>query len=342
MARLMLLLGIGLICLSKTAFCQVRDSIFLYNGQVLIGAVQGANLGTISIDDRDLKMQKIKLYKIKTLKIYQPFKIGTVQKELFHGFLKASNKPGWIIIVPDDGPEIPTPIINLALLISLEKNFFKRLDGNLSAGLSYTKSSGIGQVNFSTSITFATKLFEYQLSASELASIDSSKISRDNESAQLFVAYDLTASWFLSAAIQYQRNLELSLARRYLGMTGIGNKLIIKKDWQILAVTGLSYSQEKSTENVESGLLLEIPLMFRFNYYQFSHPDIQISSTQTVYFSLTQSGRVRYDGTINFSWQLIRYFYLTINPYSNYDSKPPSTSGSTFDFGIVVSISYKF
>ncbi len=109
-----------------------------------------------------------------------------------------------------------------------------------------------------------------------------------------------------------------------------------------MAVTGMSFSTEKSTEGVSSDLLYEIPLMFQFNFYQFQNPDIQITSNQSVYYSLSQSGRIRYDGSTNFSWQLIRYFYLNINPYINFDSKPPAGSGSTFDFGLVVGLSYKF
>ncbi len=235
-----------------------------------------------------------------------------------------------------------TPITHIFQLVSLETNFLKRLSGNISAGLSFTKSSEIGQVNFSANVQFATKLFEYQLSATSIGSIDSGKFSRDNENVQFFSSYDLNTSWFLSAGAQYQRNLELSISRRFLGMLGGGNKLFIRKNWRLLASTGVTFSQEKSTDDVSSGLLLDIPIIFQFNFYQFRHPDIQISSIQTLYFSLSQQGRVRFDGNTTFSWQLIRYFYLNISPYSNYDSKPPAGNGNTFDYGIVVGLSYKF
>jgi hypothetical protein len=87
--------------------------------------------------------------------------------------------------------------------------------------------------------------------------------------------------------------------------------------------------------------LLEIPVMLRYNFFQFHHPNIQISSQQSLYFGLTQKGRIRFEGNTTFSWQLIRYFYLNINPYSNYDNQPPS-GNSNYDYGVVVSISYKF
>ena len=328
--------------LCSTAFCQEKDSIILYNGQILIGEVKQANLGIISIDDIDLKIVNVKLLKIKTLIINERFKIETIDKKFYYGSMRTTNKEGWVDILNVDGKIIPVHVTHIFQLISLEAGFFNRLTGNVSAGLSFTKSSAIGQVNFSANVQYSTKLIDYNLSLSSLGSIDSSKYSRDNENAQLLTTYDLSGSWFLAAAIQYQRNLELSIARRYLGLAGAGNKLFSKKTWRLLALTGITVSQEKSIEGASSAALFEVPFSLIFNFYQFQHPDIQISSTQTVYLSVSQKGRVRYDGNTSFSWQLIRYFYLNINPYINFDNQPPSGSASNFDFGIVVGLSYKF
>jgi hypothetical protein len=337
----------AIVCCASFAFImkgfgQGKDTIILYNGQILIGMVQDASLGSLTIDDIDLKMQSIKFFKIRRLIIVERFKIETIDRRIVYGSMKTSDRDGWVDIQTIDGSKIPLHITSIYQLISLETNFFRRVNGNVSAGFSFTKSSGIGQTNFSANVRFATKLINYNLSISTIASIDSGRLSRDNENAQLFAAYDLTSTWFLATSAQYQRNLELSIARRYLGLFGAGDKLFIKKSWRLLAVSGITISQEKSTEDASSTLLFEIPLVFQFNYYHFNHPDIQINSNQAVYFSLSQPGRVRYDGSTDFSWQLIRYFYLKVSPYANFDSEPPAGSASTFDFGIVVGLSYKF
>jgi hypothetical protein len=342
MFRIIFILSLTACCFNTQSFCQTKDSIILYHGETLIGDVQGSSLGSISIDDIDLKMLNIKLFKIKTLITHDLFKIETVDKHIYYGTLRTSDKDGWVDIHLKNGTIIPIHITKIYQLTSMESDILKRLNGNVSAGLSFTKSSKIGQVNFSATVQLATKLFEYQLSVSSIGSIDSGKYSRDNENVFLVNSYDLTPAWFISGAGQYQRNLELSISRRYLFMLGAGNKLIIKKNMRLLATTGMTFSQEKSIEGVSSGLLFEIPVMFQFNYYQFQHPDIQISSTQTVYFGISQNGRIRYDGSTNFSWQLIRYFYLNLSPYTNFDSRPPAGSSSNFDFGIVFGLSYKF
>lgn len=326
----------------SAGFCQRGDTVYLYNGQVLIGEVQGGSLGTLYIDDIDMKVVKVKFYKIRKMNISETFKFTTIGKQTFYGVLTATQRPGWGVVYDETGLAIPLALVDILDLIPLNKEFFKRLVGNLSAGFSYAKSSEIGQLNLSTAVGFATRRWEFQLQASEIASIDSGKFSRDNESIQLFGAYTVSKNWFLSSALQYQRNLELSIARRYLELFGAGNKLVVRDSWQLYAITGISVTQEKSTEGIVNPTALEIPLMFRFNFYKFQHPDIQITTSWTGYFSLTEQGRFRYDGTTSFSWQLIRYFYLTINPYSSFDTKPPSGTGAKFDFGVAMSITYKF
>ncbi len=82
----------------------------------------------------------------------------------------------------------------------MDANFFKRLNGNVAAGLSFTKSSGIGQVTFSANIQYATKLVNYQLISSSISSIDTGNFSRDNENVQLLASYDLTPTWFIGTA----------------------------------------------------------------------------------------------------------------------------------------------
>jgi hypothetical protein len=168
----------------------------------------------------------------------------------------------------------------------------------------------VGQLNLNSSVLYQTKKFDYELSASAISSIDSSEFSRDQENAAFFVAYSFRPAWFLAGAVGYQRNLELSLASRYQELIGAGNKVFIRKYWQLLAMSGLTFNQETSTSGTYSGLLLEIPITLRFNFYKYRHPNIQINSTKSIFFSLSQKGRFRYDNNTEFSWELVKDFYF--------------------------------
>ena len=340
--RIAFIIGVSICFISNKSFSQAQDTVVLLKGQMLIGEVKYADLGNITIDEIDLKVQNVKLYKIKKLVVSRKLKIETIDKKFYFGTLKAAEKEGWVEIQMTSGETVAIPIINIFQLISIEGNILKRLYGNVTVGFSFNKSSDIGQLNVSADINYSAKKLDYMLMINAIGTLDSGKFSSDNINAQFASDYALTETWFLGAGLQYQRNLELSIARRYLGLAGVGNLLFIKRNWRLAALTGITFSQEKSLEGVSSGLLYEIPLIFQFNFYQFRHPDIQINSRQAIYFSLSQPGRVRYNGNTSFSWQLIRYFYLTLSPYTNFDSEPPAGNNSTFDYGVVFGISYKF
>ena len=232
-------------------------------------------------------------------------------------------------------------ITDISQIIAIEKRFFVGLDGSLSAGFSYSKSSEIGQVNLSSSVHYATNKLDYLVSLSMNGSIDSSKYSRDREDAGFFVAYNTGPAWFAAASFNYQRNIELSIARRYQEWIGGGNKVFVRQNWILMLTSGLAFNQEKSTAGTTSGLLLEIPIGTRFNFFKYQHPNIQITSTQTVYFSLSQKGRVRFSSNTTFSWELIKNFRLNINPYTSYDNQPPE-GNSNYDYGVAISLAFTF
>jgi len=341
MHRVSLILLLLAEILTKTSFGQTKDTIVFYNGQVLIGDIRSGQFGEITINDRDLKLLQVKQYKIKWLTTDNRFRLQTNDKADYTGRLDRTGKNGWVNIILDNGDTISTLITHISLIIALEKKFLVGLDGSLTAGFSYAKSSDIGQTNLSSSIHYASNKFDYLLSVSINGSIDSSKYSRDREDMGIFVTHSIGPSWFLAVSFNYQRNLELSIARRYQELVGGGNKLFVRPNWVLLATSGIAFNQEKSTSGVASGLLLEIPLSLRFNFFKYRQPNIQISSTQTMFFSLSQSGRMRFNSNTSFSWELVKNFRLNINPYLNYDNQPPE-GNSNYDYGISVGLTFTF
>ena len=327
--------------LTSSAFGQTKDTIVFYNGQVLIGDIRGGAFGEISINDRDLKILQVKQYKIRTLTTDNRFRLETNDKQEYIGRLEKAGKDGWVNIILDNGDTLLSLITHISQIIAIEKRFLVGLDGNLSAGFSFAKSSGIGQVNLSSNIHYATNKLDYLVSLSMNGSIDSSKYSRDREDAAFFVAYNTGPAWFAAASFNYQRNIELSIARRYQEWIGGGNKVFVRQNWVLMLTSGLAFNQEKSTSGTTSGVLLEIPLGTRFNFFKYQNPNIQITSTQTVYFSLSQKGRVRFSSNTTFSWELIKNFRLNINPYVSYDNQPPE-GNSNYDYGVAISLAFTF
>lgn len=327
---------ISIVCFAETSR---RDTVRLYNGQILIGEIRQVEGGILTIKDADLSEIKVKLYKIKSMQSPQEFRITTVHKEQYYGYIKPAANGRINIMRSNDSLPVNLGIEEINLMVALENTFLQKLKGSLGLGFSYTKSSDIGQLNFNANLAYAGRSFEHELNASAIGSIDSSKFSRDNENLELLSLYNITPTWFGSVLLTYQRNLELSIARRYQEMIGGGKKLWVRKNLQLSLMSGIAFNQEKNTSGDESKLLIEIPVSLRFNLYQFSHPNIQITTSQTGYISMSQLGRIRFSGTSSFRVELLDDFYFNVNPYTNYDSKPP-VEGNKFDFGVTFGLSY--
>ena len=326
---------------TNSALGQTKDTIVLFGGQRLIGDIRNGAYGEVTINDKDFKILQVKQYKIRTLTTDNRFRLETKDKQEYIGRLEQAGKDGWVNIILDNGDTLLTLITDISQIIAIEQKFLVGLDGSLSAGFSYAKSSDIGQVNLSSSVHYATNKFDYMINVSMNGSIDSSKYSRDREDAGVFVAYSTGPAWFAAASFNYQRNIELSIARRYQELIGGGNKIFVRQNWTLLASSGIAFNQEKSTAGTTSGMLLEIPVGVRFNFFKYQNPNIQISSTQSVFFSLSQKGRIRFSSNTTFSWELIKNFRLNINPYTSYDNQPPE-GNSNYDYGVAISLAFTF
>ncbi len=319
-----------------------KDTIFLRNGEMLIGDIKELHLGMLSFDSKDVGLVSLKTSKIKTINSSaDTLRIETSDKAIYYGALKPSGKAGWVIIVTELHHHM-VEISSINSLLLYKNRFWDNLSGSVSSGFSYSRSSGIGQLNMNFSVTYTAKRLEISLSGSGIASIDTSSFSRDREDFDITALYNLKGMWYSLGSLDYQRNLQLSISRRFQESLAGGYKVVFSRNFQIMGLAGLSVSQEQSTTGIDENFLCEVPAGFSLDYYKFSHPNIQISSQHVFYTGITQWGRVRYDSNTTLNWELFKDFSFSLNLYLNFDSRPPDATAGSMDYGTVVGLSYKF
>lgn len=321
-----------------------KDTLFFNNGEVLIGELKEITYGKATFDSDAIGLITIKMYKIRSAHTtIGTLRVETTDNRKLYGKLEPTKSRDTVYVV-DSVSRIKVPLNQINSVITFRRSFFDQLDGNVSAGFSFSHSSSIGQVNLNGNIKYTSRWLETELTVSTLASIDSSHYIRDQETEQLSSYHYIKSSdWFAGAAISHQRNQELSLAYRYQGMLGGGNKFLTSETINAIALTGIAFSKEKSIDGVSTGgTEMEIPLILQIDFFKYTHPNMQVTMNNAGYISLTQAGRYRYDGSITFAWELIKDFSLTLNLYGNYDSKPLDLGSNKIDYGLVMGLAYKF
>ena len=318
------------------------DTLYFKNGQIVFGNLKKIDLGYLTFDGEDLSLMTIKISKIKTIaaskKIYR---IETTNHKNLFSTIKQSDQSGYVNVGDD---KKGWNLIYLRDISSLsyfnsEKNIW---EGNISSGYSYSKNSNIGRFNLDGSLRYLLKKAEFSTSVSSIITQQNASFSRDNESVNLTSSYFFSALWKGTFLLNYQRNLELGLARRYQEGIIAGINFLSGIHTRADIMTGLTINQEKSSTDDSQLHTAEWPVLFSFHFFKFSHPELSIGTTQNIYTSLSQKGRVRHDGEIKIDWKIIKDFTVNLKLYDNYDSQPNSSKASNLDYGIVFGLGYKF
>jgi len=325
------------------ANCQViKDTIFFTNGSLVIGKVLKVKLGVITFDPDDANDITVQMRKLKTIgATTRVFRVETIFHQVYFGTIIPHHEKN-AIYVNTGIDTVSLKLEYVSILYPFDNGVMQRFSGTAGLGFSYTRSSAVGRLNFDATIRYVSKNSEVGLALSGIYTIYDSLFSRDKEDLALKYNYYFVRNWFATTFLAYQRNLELGLERRYQEGFGIGNKFITTRYVYSWARAGLVFNQEKSTEGVSSGTLTELFGQLEMNFFRFAKPKINLLLAQSFYYSLSESGRFRNDGTITVDWEIFKNFYLNFGPYNNYDSKPPVKDGPSFDYGVVFGINYKF
>ncbi|MDH7463902.1 DUF481 domain-containing protein [Chitinophagaceae bacterium 26-R-25] len=319
-----------------------RDTVYFLNGSLVVGEVKKIKLGVLTFDPDDANDISIQLRKIRTISARtRVFRIEAIKGEVYFGRILSDTAATKIFINRGyDTTELQ--LEHISVLYPFENKVLQRFSGNVSLGYSFTRSSDLGRLNFDTRLSYTSKKDEQTFSASGIYTISDSSFSRDREDISMKNNYYFSTTWFGTVFLAYQRNLELGLSRRYQEGLGAGNKFLTRKSVYAWGRMGMVFNQEKSTEDVTTGTQSELFGQIEFNFFRFSKPELNLLTSQTFYYSLTQKDRFRYDGSTDLTWEIFNDFKLSLSFYNSYDSKPPVAGSRTLDFGIVFGIAYSF
>jgi hypothetical protein len=318
-----------------------RDTLFFNNGGKLIGKIKKVKLGVVTFDPDDAGDITVQLRRIKTMAAVRAiFRVETVNGNALYGKLFSDTDSGYAKMVNG----FDTTMIylqDISVLYPSGNAFLQRFAGNVGLGYNYTRSSNFGRLNYDGNITYTYKKEVITLAFSGIYTTTDTSFSRDNENLYIKYNHYFTPTWFTTGFLNYQRNLELGLQRRYQEGLGIGNKFVTTQHIYAWVRSGFVINQEKSTEDFTTGTLGELFGQLEFNFFRFTKPKIDLLMSQSFYYSMSQN-RFRNDGNTNMNWEIIKNFKIRFEFYNNYDSRPPVEGNSQFDFGVLFGVSYYF
>lgn len=333
-----LLLIVMLTATTTVLFAQ-HDSLISKKGDVIVGEIKSLNNGVLTIEtDYSKNDFTIEWTGIKEIYSKTRFLITLKNGDRINGSFRSEDGGKKIVIADPEGKETATTLDDIVYLKGLKSAFWSRVHANIDLGLSITKANDLKQYSVRSSAGYlADKWLADVYYNDTRSSQDSVADTKRTETGASFT-YFLPKDWYLVGSLSTLSNTEQALKLRFTGKLGGGNYLVHtnRSYWGVGA--GLSFNDEKFSNETPNRTSLEGYVGSEVNLFDIG--DFSLLSNLYVYPSFTESGRWRADFKLDTKYELPLDFYLKFGVTFNYDNQPAAVGKET-DYVYVFSIGWE-
>ncbi len=321
---------LAMCCLSIRA--QKTDKVSLRNKDTLTGEILSMKLGMLTYKMDGPGTITIKWEYVTSLKSNKIFEFtlrnGEIVVTSVDSLFKTHNH---------------TTLDDIIEIIPIKDRILARLVGDVYLGFNYTKSNSILQSNFSSNIAYIIPKIEIELKINSVITNYGNDTSLTKKQ-DVFINFmrNLSKKYFWGTSLGWQENTELGLANRYLVSGVFGWQPLTDNHNRLLASAGLSYNQEQSIETSQYSGNLDGLFEVGYKRFYYSTPKLSITANYLIYPGITDWGRIRMQADLNVSVEIFADFEIGLVSYYSYDNKPPQGSASTYDYGLMFTVGYKF
>jgi len=326
---------------SATAHAQPKaDVVRLANGDHITGEVKNLNRGQLELSTDDVGTLYFEWDKIVSLSAVGQFDVTTTDGRRFLGGLAAGD-PKTLVIV-EVATRVPLPMIEVATITPIGSSFWTKLDGSFDVGFSYTKSSEISTLNVNSSTLYRRPAFEGRLTASATLTTNPDDSHHDDRgSIQASYVRFRGQRLFIAAAAGFDSNESLGLLLRSQVAVAVGPRLINNNRAQLSIAGGLAANDERNVD-ADPTQNLEGVFTFRQSYYRYDRPKTNVDVSFQYYPSLSNWGRQRIQLDASARREVLKDFFLAINMFDTFDSRPPTPDAAKNDVGVSFSIGWSY
>lgn len=339
----MALVAIASLSSVQVAAAPKTDVVVFINGERLTGEVKGLERGILSYSTDFMGTISIEWDKVAQLRSNQLFEI-----EMLDG-TRAVARPAEFgdagtlrIGTAGDGTVNSVPLAKASRIHALDEGRLRnRLDGFVSFGWSAAAANDVSQVSMNAGLTYRDELRLWDFTYDGARSESDSNPSAQSHTLAIDQQRFLRNRWFWNGGGNIASNDELGLDLRVLLGGGLGRYFFQTPHQEFFAAAGIGISHEEFADG-QTQESFEGIFAFSYDLYRFDAPEIDVSTSLTVYPSFTVSGRVRTDANVQMRYEIVDDLFYRLSLQHTYDNKPQSLDAPDSDWSFVTSVGYSF
>jgi hypothetical protein len=333
---------VALACaIDAAAFAQGRtDVVALANGDRITGEIVRLDRGQLEFKTDDIGTLYLEWDKLVSLVTTRLVEVTTTDGRMFLGSLARSADRSIAVASADATAQLAMP--DVTEITTIGRSFWRKLDGSFDVGFSYTRSSGIAQLNLNTDTMYRKPGSQSRLTASFTQTDQSNDEGRDDRGAidASYLRYPWPR-WFVAGVGRFETNESLGLKLRSQVGSAIGPRLVNTNRAQLTLGAGVVFNDERGVD-VEPTQNLEALLLFQTSYYTYDRPRTNVDVTTQYYPSLSDPGRQRLQLDAAVKREFFKDLFVSLSVFYTLDTRPPNPDADTYDVGVLWSIGWTY
>jgi hypothetical protein len=326
---------------SARAYGQPKtDVVTLANGDRITGEVVRLDRGQLEFKTDDAGTLYLEWDKLASVVAMRLVDVSKSDGTRYLGTLGPA--PARSIAVVNDVETTVLPMADVTVIRPIGASFWGKLDGSFDAGFSYSRASGIAQLNINWTTVYRKPEFQAGVSASFTQTENDDGTGGDDRGyVEMSYLRYISQRWFLAGVSRFESNESVGIKLRSQVGGAIGPRLV-NSNRALLAIGGGIVVNDERGVDVEPTQNVEALLMFRWSYFTYDRPKTNIDLSVQYYPSLSNIGRHRLQLDAGIKRELLKDFFVGLSMYNTYDNRPPNPTADTNDVGIVTSIGWSY
>ena len=316
------------------------DIVILANGDRITGEIKRLERGRLEFSTDDAGTLFLEWDKLVSVIAPRLVEVVTGDGRRFLGALGSAADQSIAVVGPDATATLP--MSHVMIIRPMGASFWRKLDGSFDAGFSYTRSSGVAQLNLNADTLYQWPASRARLAASMTITKQDDDEGRDDRGSveASYLVYPWRR-WFITGAGRFESNESLGLVLRSQAAIAVGPRLINSNRGQLSLGAGLVFNDERGVD-VEATRNTEALFVFSASFFTYDRPKTNLDANVQYYPSLSNAGRQRVQLDAGVKQELWKDFSVSLSLYNTYDSRPPNPAADRSDIGVVMSIGWTY
>jgi hypothetical protein len=320
---------------------QRTDVVILKNSDRITGEIKKLERGKLEYRTDDIGTIYIDWVKIDFISSKKQFDIELKTGVRYIGSIEMAEEAEKLIIVTDE-LRFNLDLVSVVRIYPLEISFWKRLKGYLDVGLSYQRAHHKVEWKLGSELSYRGEKWMTKLNGNSYYTKQEEIAGTSRNDAGLTGQRIMKNRWIGALMTSHEQNDELNLDYRALVGGAFGRFFVQDNRHLFMAYIGLSGTREKYSDSEDITYNAEGFFNVQYEAFRFDSPKLDFVTALSVFPSLTTRRRIRTNFTARLRYEIFKDFFVTLDGFYNYDTKPPGEEARKSDYSINTGISWRF